>query len=139
MRVFRLVVPVLVVLCSTLPSTAAEADPPDVYLCSAMLAVECLPDGECDGGPPWGENVPLFMEMNLAEKTLSTPPAVSPRRVTKLEKIVRENGRIVLQGIDQGRVWSWTVDEPSGILRVTVIADDEVVVVFGACTPVTGY
>jgi hypothetical protein len=66
-------------------------------------------------------------------------PATSPfhlsSRDTPIENIEREGGLIFLQGIENGRAFSFVIVEASGVVSVAVAREDVTVTVFGSCTP----
>lgn len=131
----------LVLLASTLFFVGAfHADDltgAERLLCSSGQAMACDPEGGCESAPPWSWNIPAFIEIDLKEKTLSTTEASEEKRVTPIATVKRDDGRIFLQGIEQGRAFSFVIDEASGLITVAVARDGFSVSVFGACTPKT--
>jgi hypothetical protein len=118
--------------------TAVRADDlagSDRVLCTAVQAMRCSSDGDCRTEPPWNLNIPQFLEVNLKEKTVSTTKASGENRATAIRGFSRENGLIVLQGIEEGRAFSFVIDEASGMASIAVARDSMTVSVFGACTP----
>ena len=55
--------------------------------------------------------------------------------MTPIRSLSREDGLIVLQGIEAGRAFSFVIDEESGMVSVAVARDGLTVSIFGACTP----
>jgi len=108
------------------------------FLCTGHLVARCTPDQECVTGPPYILNLPPFIVVDLAAKTLGTPSSAEEQRVSQIARIQRSNGLILLQGDDNGRAYSWTIVEESGSLTASVSDADEGIVVFGACTPYSG-
>ena len=47
---------------------------------------------------------------------------------------VNLNGRLVLQGGENGRGWSATIDEANGVMSAAVVDEDHTFSLFGACT-----
>jgi hypothetical protein len=84
---------------------------------------------------PWNLNIPQFIQVNLKDKTLSTTKASGENRSTPIRNLVREEGKIFLQGVELGRAFSFVIDEKSGMLSVAVAREGITVSVFGACTP----
>ncbi len=121
-----------------LASTAALADDltgSQRFLCTASQANVCWSDGECQSGPPWNWDVPQFIEVDLAQKRLSTTKASGENRSTPILHLKREAGQIVLQGHENDRAFSFVIDEKSGFATAAVALQDLAVTVFGACTP----
>lgn len=104
-------------------------------LCTSMQATVCDMTGECESGLPWNWNVPQFIEIDLKKERLSTTKASGENRTTPIKNLVREDGLIVLQGFEQGRAFSFVIEEETGIASIAVARDGITVSVFGACTP----
>lgn len=107
----------------------------DRFLCAPASVLVCLDDGTCDSVTPWELNIPQFIHVDLDDKRLSTTEASGENRQTVVDTALRENGRIVLQGFEGGRAYSFLIDEVTGYLTAAVARDDLTVTVFGACTP----
>ena len=128
----------LPIVAALVLSTGARADDTsgaDSILCSSAQATLCSADGSCDSGPPWNWNIPEFIEIDFKRKKLGTTEASGENRTTPIKNIERAEGTIFLQGIEQGRAFSFVIDEKTGMLSVAVARDGVTVSVFGACTP----
>jgi hypothetical protein len=117
------------------PAAADDLTGETKILCTVMQANECRPDDGCLTGAPWNYNIPLFVELDLDAKTISTTKASGEKRSTLLKNIQRDGELLILQGYENGRAFSFIVSEPTGVLTVSVAVDDGGMVVFGACTP----
>jgi hypothetical protein len=120
-------------------SSAALADDltgADKLLCSAVQATVCWSDGDCEIGPPSNWNIPQFIEIDLANRMLSTTKASGVDRKTPIKNLDREDGAIYLQGFEQGRAFSFVITESTGNVAVAVARESITVSVFGACTPI---
>lgn len=105
-------------------------------LCSTASAVVCYDDGECEAGPAWLWNIPDFVEVDLDAGMLTTT-VESPRlRVTPIDVVRRDDGLLLLQGLEHGRAFSIAISEEVGSLSAAIILENQVISVFGACTPV---
>ncbi len=109
-----------------------------VFLCATATVSACSADGECTGGLAWNLNIPQFIEVDLAKKSLSTTKASGENRTTPIKNLEREDGLIILQGAENGRAFSWVITEETGMATVSVAKDGQGVVIFGACTPIPG-
>lgn len=121
----------------TLVASAAFADnikSADRLLCSTSLIVVCFEDGDCIDTLPWQVNVPQFIMIDTKKMTLSTTKASNENRSTRIRTLQRDAGTIILQGIEQGRAFSYVIDEASRLATVSVARDGVSVSVFGACT-----
>jgi len=108
------------------------------FLCTAATVNQCSSDGECTSGAAWQLNIPQFIEVDLAKKTLSTTKASGENRTTPIKNLERGDGLIILQGAEAGRAFSWVIAEETGLATISVAIDGRGVVVFGACTPMSG-
>jgi len=107
----------------------------DRLLCTVIQATQCTPDGECRSDQPWELNIPQFLEVDLKAKTVSTTKASGENRSSSLGTVVRDGGIVVIQGLENGRAFSFVIDEKDGIASMAVARDGSTVSAFGACTP----
>ena len=105
------------------------------FLCTSVQATRCAEGGDCVVDLPWNLNVPQFIEVNLDAKRLATTKASGENRATPITHLTREGGLIVLQGLENGRAFSFVITEETGRLAVAVATEGKAVAVFGACTP----
>jgi len=129
--------PILLIGAFTLIASAAFADnieKTNRLLCSTTQIVVCFEDGECIDALPWELNVPQFIVIDAKKMTLSTTKASGENRSTSIRTLQRDDGLLILQGIEQGRAFGFVIDEESGLLTASVARDGMSVSVFGACT-----
>jgi hypothetical protein len=128
---------VLVIAALALPAVLAADDVSgqQALLCTAVQATLCTDDGDCVIDNPAELNIPQFLELNLKDKTISTTKASGENRSTPIRTLLRENGLIILQGVEMGRAFSFVITEKTGLLSAAVARDAKTVSVFGACTP----
>jgi hypothetical protein len=125
----------VLILAST-PVMADDLTGVDRFVCSAGFVTVCWDDGDCEMGSPGDLNVPQFIEVDLGSKRLSTTKASGQNRTTEILNLRRDAGRIVLQGYENGRAFSFVIAETTGAASVAVAAEGRSVAVFGACTPI---
>ena len=106
----------------------------DEMICSAGQAQICLETGDCYSAAPWELAIPDFVVINTREKTISTTEASELNRETTFCKVEKSNGLIYLHGTENGRAFSFVIDEATGRMTVSVARDGLSVTVFGACT-----
>ena len=129
--------PIVLISAFTLVASSAFADNienTDRILCSTSRIVVCFEDGECIDAHPWELNIPQFVVIDAKKMTLSTTKASGENRVTPIRTLKRDNGKMIIQGIEQQRAFGFVIDEASGLLTATVARDGLAVSVFGACT-----
>ena len=118
----------------TVPAVAGDFDGSKPLICAVIEVFECVPGGECQLGGAESINIPQFLKINFEEKTISSTPEAGPVRTTKIQNMERADGKLILQGVQNGRAWSMVINETTG--KVTLSASDELAgfVIFGACT-----
>lgn len=104
------------------------------FLCSAVSVGRCDVDG-CWEDTPDGALIPQFVIVDLGAKLLSTTPASGQNRSTPIESVRRDGGLIVLQGLENGRAFSFVITEKSGNASVAIAREELVLAVSAACTP----
>ena len=125
----------LVLALVSAPGLAEDLTGANQLLCSAGVVVVCADDGLCDRLAPADLRIPQFVEVDLVKKRLSTTKASGENRTTDIASLQRNEGRIILQGLQKGRAFSFVIDEESGAITAAVAADGLTVTVFGSCTP----
>lgn len=104
-------------------------------LCTSVQATSCRDDAECVTDVPWTFNIPQFIEIDTAAKMLSTTKASEELRKSPILTQTRADGLLVIQGLENGRAFSFVINEKDGRLSAAVARDGITVTVFGACTP----
>ncbi len=129
-------IPIVLALLFVPASVAADdLTGAESFLCTAAQGTACYDDGGCETLPPWELNIPQFIEVDLAARTLSTTAASGQNRSTPIKNLEREDGLIILQGYENGRAFSFVIAEEDGMASIAVARDGLGVSVFGACTP----
>jgi hypothetical protein len=111
---------------------AAPADGSTPLLCAVITVTECMPTGECQRETAESVNIPQFIRVDVAQKTLHA--ADDTNRTTAIKSREHLDGRLILQGGEGGRGWSMVIAEATGKMSATVVEDEVGFVIFGACT-----
>jgi hypothetical protein len=106
----------------------------DRMLCATGELTVCIEGDDCYAIQPSEVDVPQFVIVDVKAKTLSTTKASARQRTTAIQSVSRADGLIYLQGVDNGRAFSFVVDEEIGRLTVAVSRDGVTVTMFGNCT-----
>ena len=124
----------LAVICTVTLATgvAALGEQASALLCTVINVVECSAEGECQKSTIETANLPRFIRVNPAARSLAA--VGDDTRTAPIQSVERVNDRLVMQGGQQGRAWSATVAETTGQMSVAVVQEDTAFVVFGACT-----
>jgi len=125
-----------ILMLAVFPAAADDLSGANSLLCSAAQASLCTDDGACESGPPWNLNIPKFIQIDLAAKSLHTTAASGENRATPIKNLERADGMIFLQGAEAGRAFSFVISEATGLATIAVAKDGGGVIIFGACTPV---
>jgi len=125
----------LAALLAVWPLYADDLTGADAILCSAVEATQCSADGECSSGPPWNWQFPQFLEIDLKKGVIATTQASGENRSTPIRNTERSDGKIFLQGVQQGRAFSFVISEQTGMASAAIAGDGMTITVFAACTP----
>jgi hypothetical protein len=105
-------------------------------LCYGLSAARCEIGEACTAVAPWQLNLPDFVKLDLRGKLIQTTAASAEQRETPLQNVQRNNGTILLQGVQGERAFSWLISETSGEGTLSVAGHGQGVTVFTVCTPV---
>jgi hypothetical protein len=121
----------MLVLAGVTPALAANFDGSKPLICAITTIMEC-DAANCDRYAPEGTTVgaPSFIKIDVNTKVVTA----SFGRKSTLGTTTHTDGRLVLQGGENGRGWSATIDENSGEMSASVVDKDYTFSLFGACT-----
>ena len=105
------------------PARADDLTGTDRYLCA------------CASGSPDELDIPQFIEVDMVQKRVSTTKASKLNRTSPIDNLKRVEGKIVRQGLENQRAYSFLIDEKTGSMAVAVVRDGCSVTAFGSCTP----
>jgi len=122
-------------LISGLPShvLAGDFDGSKPLLCAVIETIECTPDGECLRGEAESIDMPAFLKINFSKKTISGTRQDGTVRTTEIKSMEQVDGKLILQGVQNGKGWTMIVSEATGEATITASDDQVGFVVFGAC------
>ena len=115
-----------------LPGTAPAApmDGSVPMLCALSSVVECSRKGECERSTAEDASVPPFVRINVPQRVLST---VDGARTSPIAAVQRANGHLMIQGMQNERVWGAVIEEQTGQMTATVGEHDGAIVMTGMC------
>jgi hypothetical protein len=120
-----------------LASGAALADNlegTDRLLCATGQIMICVEDADCYPAHGSELGVPDFVIVDLKNKKMQTTKSSEQTRTTAFSSVSRNGGKIFLQGVENGRAFSFVINEITGSLTVALSRDGVAVSVFGSCT-----
>ena len=118
----------LAVLPSAAPAAPMDGSVP--MLCAVNSVVECTRRGDCERSTAEDAQVPAFVRIDAGKRVLSS---VDGARTSPIASVQRTNGRLMMQGMQNERVWGAVIDEATGQMSATVGEDDGAIVISGMC------
>ena len=121
---------------------AGDYDGSKPLLMSVIRVIECTPDGACSEVSPATAELPQFLKIDFANKTIN--PAVDSNNTTgtTIERQEVVDGKLILQGAEDGYEkmrdglgWTMAISEENGQVVLTASGEQVAFVVFGACIP----
>ena len=106
----------------------------DSLLCYGLSAARCETGEACQAVEPWRLNIPDFVKLDLQGKRIQTTAGSAEQRETPLQNVQRNNGTILIQGVQGERAFSWLITETSGEGTLSVAGHGQGVTVFTVCT-----
>jgi fructose-1,6-bisphosphatase/inositol monophosphatase family enzyme len=82
------------------------------------------------------ENLPQFIQISVKDKIIKATKSSGVKRVSKIKQIDHNAGKLIMQGVEDGRGWNIVISEETGKLSATVAGDRVGFIVFGACTAI---
>jgi hypothetical protein len=77
--------------------------------------------------------MPDFIKVDLDNEVVTTTGGEVEQRETPLSTVSREQGLLMMQGQQEGRVFSWIITETTGEGTLTVGTPGEGITVFTVC------
>lgn len=116
-----------------MPAFAASIDGTQRLICSTIRTAECGTSGECNVGLASDINFPQFFHIDFANNRVEATRPDGSEFNTAFTLTARDNEPLVLQGSENARGWSATIDRETGRIVVAAAGSDVAFVVFGAC------
>ena len=110
-------------------AVAAPLDGSAPMLCAVHQVMDCEADN-CERTSAEEAQVPPFVRIDIQKRFLSS---VDGARTSPITQTNRTNGRLMLQGMQNQRVWGIVINEQSGRMWATLGEDDGAIVLSGAC------
>jgi len=108
---------------------AAPMDGSVPLLCAPNAVIECTRK-DCQRSSPEEAEVPGFIRVDLGKNLLSS---VDGSRTSPITANQRINGKLMIQGMQNERVWGAVIDEQTGQMTATIGEDDGAIVIAGTC------
>lgn len=111
---------------------ALELDGSTPILCAVVGVTECDHQGTCEPVEPSALGIPPFVRVNVGKKALELTDGSG--RKTEIHSVSKENGRLLLQGGENGRGWSLVIGQKAGEMTAAIADHDGGFMVSGDCT-----
>ena len=112
------------------PAVAGPYDGSRPFLCAVATVMECDTSGQCERHINDASGVPTFVRIDVGAQTLTA----GPTRRSALRSVTRLDGQLILQGGENGRGWSATIEEETGRMAAAIVDNDHIFSIFGGCT-----
>jgi hypothetical protein len=99
-------------------------------LCAVATIMECDASGQCERQIADGVNSPTFIRVDVPGQMLTA----GANKRSPIKSVTRLDGELILQGGENGRGWSATIDEETGRMAAAVVDNTYTFSLFGACT-----
>jgi hypothetical protein len=109
---------------------AAPMDGTAPILCALQSVMECSNGRPCERATAEDTGVPAFVRIDVPRRLLSS---VDGARTSPIATSQRANGRLMLQGMQNERVWGAVINEATGHMSATIGEHDGAMVISGAC------
>ena len=116
------------VLPSAAPAAPLDGSAP--MLCALSSVFECTRKGECERINAEEAGIPAFIRVNVPQRLLSS---VDGARTSPIVNVQRANGQLMIQGMQNERVWGAAIDEESGRMSATAGEAEGAFVLVGNC------
>jgi hypothetical protein len=128
----RLIAIGAVVGLGVLPSAVlgAPLDGSAPMLCAVNSVMECTRKGDCERSSAEDAGIPAFIRVNVPQRQLSS---LDGGRTSPIVNVQRANGSLMLQGMQNERVWGAVIDEETGRMSATAGEAEGAFVLIGTC------
>ena len=125
----------IALLSASAAMAAAALDGSAPVLCAVTGTVSCDAQGDCLEGPAEAVNLPVFLKIDVQNKVAQSVWVGGEQRTSEILSMRKEDGSLVLLGVDQGAGWSMTIGESDGQSILSVSSAGVGYIAFGACIP----
>jgi hypothetical protein len=99
-------------------------------LCALNFVMECSRKGDCERSAAEESGIPTFIRVNVPQRQLSS---LDGARTSPIANVLRSNGNLMFQGMQNERVWGTVIDEATGKMSATAAEADGAFVLIGTC------
>ncbi len=115
-------------------AAAADFDGSRNLFCVPTDATQCEGAGDCDRVAVEEINLPRFVNVEFKQKRLRGTVLGGEERTTAIRDVQNSTGHTIIQGAENSRGWSMTIDHDTGDMSTAIAGDDIGFILFGVCT-----
>jgi hypothetical protein len=108
-------------LCLASMASAGDFDGSKALQCVPTDMFECARGVECERATAEELNIPHFIEVDFAKKTVGGT-VDGKAQSSAIERLHTEHGRTMLLGVEGGNAWSMLIHQTSGKMSMSVSA-----------------
>lgn len=112
---------------------ASDFDGSKPLLCAATVSHDCGTYGPCVDGPPRAVGAPEFFRVDVAGKRITVVGGSDGERTSEINNVHQRDGRLALQGYENGYAWAMEIMGDDGGMVVTGAGDGVGFVIHGSC------
>ena len=133
-RIQKILLCMILGLAVSSATAAANFDGSRNLLCVPTDATQCEGAGDCDRVAVEEINLPRFINVEFKKKRLRGTMLGGEEQTTAIQNIqTSTDGRTILQGAENGRGWTMTIDPTTGDMTAAIAGDDIGFILFGVC------
>jgi hypothetical protein len=133
MGVSRLFGAVVIMLAAPVGAHSAEFDGATPFVCAPVEIASCAAGSECSTESAQSINLPQFLRVNASESAITGKRPDGETLSTPIQTRQILDGRLVLQGTQNGLSWTMSIDADKGDMTVVAAGDKVAFMAFGAC------
>lgn len=119
--------------CMISEAIAETIDGKAPLICAVTETFDCAASRKCIADSPEAVSIPRLMRFDFTAKKGYSKPANGEERASPISAMQIHEGKLILQGVEGGYVWSMAVSQATGAMSLTISDDTVGVVVFGTC------
>jgi len=133
MRIFALLFSATLALLPVLNCQAQGFDGKRPFLCATIDVASCVPGQDCARESAGTVNVPQFFSVDVQQGLVTATDNGGGKRTSRIARAEELPNLLRLSGGDEGAGWMATIEKDTGRMSATVIGDQVVFSIFGAC------
>ena len=115
-------------------ASASTFDGKANLVCAAIDVIACENGQGCVEGQARTFELPQFMFVDFEKKLIRATDESGDKAVSPIKNFEQTEKQVILQGVENDRGWSATIDRLTGRMIVTSAGSDVGFMIFGACT-----